>query len=197
MFRQLFWVFILFFVSATAIADTAVAELSQLLGNYKTYQASFTQAPPKSSGRVMMMRPGKFRWETYNPTRQIVIANGDTLWVYDVDLQQATQQRVSSQGGTNPAALLTGNISVLTKRFSVTKIKRNGAIWFQLTPKSTSNTFTLVQMQFSSGKLVNMLVKNNLGQTTRFHFYNIRLNAPLSSQLFIFKPPRGVDVLKQ
>ena len=185
------------------MANTAAVELSQLLGAYKTYQASFKQVTymgkrgrsQKSSGRVMMMRPGKFRWETNSPTKQIVIANGNTLWIYDVELQQATREKLTSQGGVNPAALLTGDVSTLMKNFSVKKIKRKTAGWFQLTPKSSNNSFTLVQMQFSKGCLVSIWVKNNLGQTTRFHFYHIRLNAPLSSKLFIFKPPPGVDVL--
>lgn len=205
MFRKIALLISVVFMTTTAVGASAVNDLSQLLRGYKTYQASFTQVTyfgnsgrsQKSSGRVMMMRPGKFRWETNKPTNQIVIANGNILWIYDVDLQQATRQRISVQGGTNPAALLTGDVSKLTKLFTIKKIKRKGAPWFQLTPKSKGNSFTLVQMQFRKGRLVNMWVKNNLGQSTSFHFYRIRLNVPLSSKLFIFKPPRGVDVLKQ
>lgn len=208
MFRQKFFLTIalLFMVTlAFGATDPVVDELNTLLNAYQTYQANFTQETymegggpaQKSSGRVMMMRPGKFRWETNQPTQQIVIANGDTLWIYDVDLQQATRQTIATQGGVNPAALLTGDVPTLIKQFAITKIKRQGAVWFQLTPKSTDNSFTLVQMQFRQGELVNIRVKNNLGQTSRFHFTGVRLNAHLNPKLFIFTPPKGVDVLKQ
>ena len=213
MFRKgILFLIALFFMSTVAVgkiaavgSTSAADELAQLLGSYSTYQANFTQVTyfgnrngvQKSYGRIMMMRPGKFRWETNKPTRQTIIANGKTLWIYDADLQQATQQTISSQGGTNPAALLSGNVRKLVKRFTIHKIKRRGAIWFQLSPKSRGDSFTLVQMRFRKGRLVDMWVKNNLGQASRFHFYNVRLNARLSANLFIFRPPPGAAILKQ
>ncbi len=144
----------------------------------------------------MMMRPGKFRWEVDSPNKQIIIANGSTLWIYDVDLQQATRQRIS-EGGSNPAVLLTGDVSRVIKQFKITTIKRRSELWYQLTPISSHSSFTLVQMRFQKGGLVDMWVKNNLGQATRFNFYDVKLNVPLSTSLFNFKPPHGVDVLKQ
>ena len=170
MFRKLFLVFVLLFVSSMACASTddAVEQLTQLLNGYNSYQAEFTQltyfgdrgAPQKSAGRVMMLRPGKFRWEIDKPTKQIIIANGNTLWVYDVELQQVTQQQFSKQQGMNPAALLTGDVSALSQQFVITKIHWKGAIWFQLKPKSADSSFTLIQMQFRHDQLVNMQVKN-------------------------------------
>jgi outer membrane lipoprotein-sorting protein len=50
-------------------------------------------------------------------------------------------------------------------------------------------------MHFSQGRLSAIQVKNNLGQTSDFYFSDIHLNASLNPHLFIFKPPKGVDVL--
>ena len=79
--------------------STPAAALSQLLSAYSTYTANFTQQTysnkgaliKRASGRVMLERPGKFRWETKQPLNQVIIANGHYLWVYDVDLMQANQ----------------------------------------------------------------------------------------------------------
>src|ERR1700738_1559929 len=92
------------FQSACAEGD-ASSSLSQSLGNYTTYEANFQQtsygkknhAAQKSHGKVYMMRPGKFRWETTQPYQQTVIANGNTLWIYDVDLRQASQQSAAKR----------------------------------------------------------------------------------------------------
>ena len=119
------------------------------------------------------------------------------MWIYDAELQQATRQTVSDHAATNPAALLSGDVSTLIKQYTIRKINRRGAVWFQLTPKSKGSSFTLVQMQFIKGRLGNMWLKNNLGQASRFHFYNVRVNVPLNENLFIFKLPPGADLLKQ
>ena len=204
MLRRIFCSIVLLCVSTLVLAATPADELTQYLNGYKTYQADFTQMtymgdnrPQKTSGRVMMMRPGKFRWETNRPMKQLVIANGKILWIYDVDLQQATRQKISGQGATNPAALLTGDAAKVIKRYHIKTITLSGSLWYRLTPKSKGGSFTLVQMRFQENKLVAMWVKNNLGQSSLFRFKNVKLNAPLSPKLFIFKPPHGVSVLTQ
>jgi len=206
MIRKLTIFLLCILVSSLGFASSSTAEdLAQLLASYKTFQANFIQltymgnssSPRKTVGRVMMMRPGKFRWETKKPINQTIIANGETLWIYDAELQQATQQTVSNTAATNPAALLSGDVSTLIKQYTISKINRRGAVWFQLTPKSKDSSFTLVQMQFLKGRLENMWLKNNLGQASRFHFYNIHVNVHLNEDLFIFKLPPGADLLKQ
>ena len=195
----------LFVISAFA-KTSAVSQLSALLNRYTTYQANFKQttysqeghATQKSSGRVMMMRPGKFRWETKKPLQQIVIANGRTLWIYDVALEQATKQTLSRKKGVvDPAMLLTGKVSAIMQRFTVTRLtRRDSGFWFQLKPRKKNAPFQLVQMQFKRARLTQIRIKNNLGQTSIFTFTNIRLNRRLNPNLFYFKAPRGVDVLQ-
>ncbi|MFK3617120.1 outer membrane lipoprotein chaperone LolA, partial [Coxiella burnetii] len=108
----------LFSLSGIVSAQSdATTQLSQLLSNFRTYQAKFNQITfdgqdrviQQSHGRVMIMRPGRFRWETDSPTKQIIITNGKTLWVYDVDLSQATQQPLAQKTNINPASLLSGS----------------------------------------------------------------------------------------
>lgn len=191
-------------VMALASDQAAANQLSQLLKSYKTYQADFKQVTyssrnqisQKSSGKLMMLRPGKFRWETNNPTKQIIIANGDTLWVYDIDLQQATKQKINNKNNTNPASLLTGNVSQLLKEFDITKLP-GSQNRFQLKSLNPKNSFQSVEMTFSKNRLTQINVINNLGQKSDFTFSNIRLNKTLNPKLFEFKPPKGVDVLTE
>src|SRR3989338_3432080 len=101
------FLFLLMIFSApifSAQQKTAALELTQLLNGFSTFQAQFTQTTTdvnhqvlqQSSGTMMLMRPGRFRWETQNPTHQIVITDGKTLWIYDVDLKQATKQAIQN-----------------------------------------------------------------------------------------------------
>lgn len=191
--------------SITAMAGQAAAQqLSQLLKRYSTYQANFKQLTyndqnkliQSSHGKLMIKRPGKFRWETSAPTKQIVIANDNTLWVYNVDLMQATKKQLSSHQGIDPATLLSGDVSQLEHQFEVTQLPGKGQI-FQLQARSKNSPFQSVQMQFHQNQLIFIKFKNNLGQTSQFTFSRIRINQQLNPNLFQFKPPRGVDVLKE
>lgn len=202
--RQILFTLFFTVLSASVFAQSAPAanQLAKLLNNYKTYQANFRQVTyagrqqQKSSGKFYLQRPGKFRWEISRPNQQIIIANGQTLWMYEVELQQATKEKIDMKSGRNPAVLLSGNVNKLVKQYEVTRVMIRGKIWYQLKPRSSQSSFILVRMRFSNNRLIAIWVKNNLGQTTLFQFSNIRLNKRLNASLFVFKPPPGVDVLQ-
>jgi len=199
---------VIFLFSCFALATesktvSAATELAQYLNQYMTFQAQFTQQTfdahrrllQRSQGTVMLMRPGRFRWNTMRPSHQIVVTDGKVLWVYDPDLRQATRQLLSSNYD-NPAQLLSGRADVLLKQFQVTVLKkmRNTTV-FQLKPKEKNEPFQLITMIFSDGVLRELHVENSLNQTNLFIFTHVQLNTHLDSNLFYFKPPANIDVL--
>lgn len=196
--------FIVVLFCTSAFAQSDADELAKLLGQYRTYKANFVQAtyyannlrPQKSTGRLYMQRPGKFRWEVDKPMKQTIIANGSTLWVYDVDLQQITKQGISLTQGGNPAVLLSGDVPKLIKNYTVKKVQFEKKTWYKLTPHARGSSFVLVLLRFQNNRLVSIRVQNNLNQISDFYFSNIQLNISLSPSLFNFKPPPGVDVLQ-
>jgi len=181
----------------------AAVKLSELLNQFTTLQAQFKQTTVDASnhllqhsyGRVMIQRPGRFRWETQSPTHQIVITDGKILWVYDVDLKQATKQAIQ-KSAINPAKLLSGNIHDLLKDFTIHLIVHSSAETFQLIPKKLNQQFHSLSMTFVHEKLSNMQIHSTLNQTTTFAFSDVRLNTHLDPLLFEFKAPSGVDVLQ-
>jgi len=206
---QLF-VIVSFFVFQCAFSqtNTAAEQLTVLLQGFRTYQADFTQVTygnnnqvmQRSRGNVMIKRPNGFRWETDTPTKQILITNGVQLWVYDVDLAQVTERPVDDRSNVNPAVLLSGSKKELMQDFSVDMVPQalsgRNHFSFLLRPKKQAS-FKWVQLDFHAGQLVTMKIFNNLGETSIFNFIRIKLNAPLATRLFNFKPPEGVDVVRQ
>ncbi|OGO91888.1 MAG: outer membrane lipoprotein carrier protein LolA [Coxiella sp. RIFCSPHIGHO2_12_FULL_42_15] len=195
-----------FFILSLSYADqSAIDKLSALLNSFSTYQAKFQQHTFSEQGRdiqhsqgsVQIKRPGKFRWKSLVPTQQILLTDGNTLWIYDVDLQQASQQKLSSRVSINPAMLLSGSVKDLSAVFSVSMMGTQKGETFFLTPKKSDLGFKQIVMIFEDHRLVRMRVVNNLSQTSEFDFTNIMLNQPLSDQLFNFIPPKGVDVVAQ
>lgn len=198
--------FLTLFICTAVFAQAPVsasAKLDGLLNQFTTFEANFTQVTTdiqqqimqRSNGRMMMERPGHFRWETQSPSHQIVITNGKKLWVYDVDLKQATEQSTANSP-INPAKLLSGNTDALLQQFSVHMIPHRNIVVFQLIPKQSNQQFRSAAMVFMHDKLHSMQIENNAEQTTVFHFTDVKLNAHLSPNLFEFKAPSGVDVLQ-
>ncbi|MCH9644565.1 MAG: outer membrane lipoprotein chaperone LolA [Gammaproteobacteria bacterium] len=196
----------LFLLPLAVEAQTVAQQLQAQLQRFRTYQADFQQQVydnrqhiiSRASGKMAMKRPGMFRWETYQPSHQIVLTNGVWLWNYNVDLMQATQQKLQKGSRLNAATLLTGNAAKLLQQFSVTQSQRNDSSQiYQLTPKQKNDNFSWIKLSFKNNALVQMQFLNNLDQVSSFDFHDIRLNQSLDDSLFNFKAPKGVDIVKQ
>jgi outer membrane lipoprotein carrier protein len=192
-------VFLCYIFPIMALASTPAQELANLLSNFNSMQANFTQtsASQQTKGQMAIQRPGKFRWQVQKPTQQLIIADGSFLWVYDADLQQATKQKLNYQQTDNPAMLLSGSVADLQKDFIITKPQtKEPGEWFTLKPKSRHGMFQVIQLQFINGILKTMHITDNLGQHSMISFPQMLINPKLDNSLFEFKPGQGVDVVE-
>ncbi len=186
----------------------AEATLASLLQHYQTYSAQFEQRTVSSQGvpvstsqgRVMIKKPDYFFWETLTPNHQQLIGVKNHLWVYDVDLAQATERPVSGPGQMNPADILVGKGDALSHYFvikALPSVAGSHQLQFELTAKDPDATFFVIQLTFKKDRLVQILSDNNLGQTTTFSFSKIVLNQPIPDAQFMFNPNQpGIDILK-
>lgn len=178
------------------------ANLNKLLTNVKSMTADFNQTTKGGakqttfSGSMSVQRPNQFYWETKSPSEQLIVANGNTLWIYDKDLAQATRQPTSNQVGDTPALLLSGNPSQIAQSFNIAQPSA-GKNYYVLTPKSENSGFRNLSISFNGGRPVMMVLNDNLGQTTTIRFSNIKLNQSIPASRFNFTPPQGVDVISQ
>lgn len=176
--------------------------LNNLLTNVRSMSADFSQTTrggarqSNFSGSMSVQRPNQFRWEVKSPSEQLIVASGNTLWVYDKDLAQATRQSTANQVGDTPALLLSGNPAQIAQNFTVTQ-PNAGRNYYVLTPKSSNSSFRNLSISFNGGRPVMMVLNDNLGQTTTIRFSNIRLNPSIAATAFNFTPPSGVDVIEQ
>ncbi len=189
--------------ATAAAADnlTAAKRLNKLLTNTKSMTADFSQSTQGASsgtfkGSMSVQRPNNFRWETKSPSEQLIVANGNSMWIYDKDLEQATKQGVDTQVGNTPALLLSGDPNKIAQNFKITQPYENKN-YYVLYPKSDDASFKNLSVSFSGGKPVMMVLNDTLGQTTSIKFNNIKLNPSLNSSQFKFTPPQGVDVINQ
>lgn len=190
--------------AAPASQQVAVNHLNQLLSNTKSMTANFSQstqggnakANRSFSGTMQVQRPNQFRWQVAGSAAQLIVGNGNTLWVYDKDLNQVTRQKNSNQIGDTPALLLSGNPSTIASSFNVAQPDM-GKNYYVLTPKSSNASFKRLHIAFNAGNPVAMALEDNLGQTTTINFSNIKRNVAISPSQFNFVLPKGADVIDQ
>lgn len=204
--KKLFILLSLLCISAFANADPATT-LTQLLNNIRTMKADFSQtiynksgkAMQQSHGRMVMQRPGQFRWDIKAPVAQLLIANGKRLWIYDPDLEQVTIRSLNRAAGEAPALLLSDANVALAQDFNV-QIPANASSnlqWFLLTPKNKDSMLSQIMLGFSGNQIRAMNLRDHLGNNTVIKFQNIMMNASVSEAVFRFVPPAGVDVIDE
>ncbi len=182
------------------------SELSGLLDKMTTMRAGFTQtiydnngkAVQKSGGQMALQRPGKFRWQVSKPMPQIIIANGEKLWIYDPDLQQVTIRSLKTEAGDAPALLLSQQNTSLEKDYDIQELTNDKSMrWFILKPRKKDNMFASVKMGFQNNQLKEMMLQDQIGHATRVEFAKIEMNVNLPASLFVFKAPSGTDVIDE
>ena len=151
----------------------------------------------ESRGSFSFVRPGKFRWAFSKPYAQLIVGDGEKVWVHDSDLNQVTVRKLSHALGATPAALISGSADV-EKSFDFTDSgDSEGLQWLDAKPKEKDAGFERIRMGFGASGIDAMELVDQFGQTTRLRFTNFERNPKLDPATFRFTPPKGADLLGQ
>lgn len=195
----------LLFAAGAAHAD-AVDALREFTREAKTGRASFTQVvtspdgakKKSSSGSFEFARPNRFRFAYAKPYEQVIVGDGQSVWLHDVDLQQVTVRPMDQALGATPAALLAG--ASLDKDFELkAQPSANGLDWVQAVPRAQgdSASFQSLRVGFKGKALAAIELLDNFGQRSLLTFSDVTPNVALPADAFRFTPPKGVEVLRQ
>jgi outer membrane lipoprotein carrier protein len=148
----------------------------------------------ESRGNFAFLRPGRFRW-TYVKPPQVIVGDGERVWIHDADLNQVTVRKVARVLGSTPAALLAG-ASDIEKSFDLTEAgEKDGLEWLEAKPKEKESGFERIRLGMSASGVDAMELVDHFGQTTVLHFSNMVRNPQFEAGTFRFTPPKGADVL--
>lgn len=183
--------------------------LIQSLEKIETFKAHFSQkirdangsVLSQTQGEMMVKRPGKFYWKSQKPDPVLVVADGNFLWTYDIELSQVTKQKMQEALGKSPAALLAGSINQITKDFTIAYAKKNQCAksaeqCFLLSPKQKDAPFADILLGMAKGAVLEVRMHDPLGQDVHTSFTQAKVNQALNTKLFSFVPPKGVDVIQ-
>ena len=209
--RKVLTAAVLAFASLLAHAD-AVDTLKDFIRDVKTGRAQFTQTVTSpdgakkktSSGSFEFARPNHFRFAYAKPFEQLIVADGQKVWIFDADLNQASSRKFSSALGATPAALLAGGS--LDKDFDLAPVAgkdaakdatKEGLAWVQATPKVKEGAFKSVRVGFRGKELAAIEIIDAFDQRSLLQFSQFTAGVNFPDATFRFTPPAGADVIEQ
>lgn len=211
--------FTLFLIAACAISARAggLESLEVFVKTVKAGRADFTQmvtSPARegqqprvktSSGTFEFSRPSRFKFHYLKPFEQSIVADGQTLWLHDLDLNQVTARKQSAVLGATPAALIAAapDLRALQADFTLADAPdRDGLQWVAATPKAKDGQLATVNVGFRLGgtqlpELAALEILDSFGQRSLLTFKSFEVNPSLPNRTFQFTPPAGTDVIRQ
>ena len=203
-----------FFIAAGAQLAWAdgLQSLESFMARTQSGRADFTQvvtSPAKegkaerkktSSGTFAFQRPGRFKFVYLKPFEQTIVADGKTLWLHDLDLNQVTQRAQAQALGTTPAALLASapDLKALRADFTLESAPaQDGLEWVLATPKAKDGQLQSVRVGFEGDQLAAHDLMDSFGQRSLIPFTALQANPALPASAFQFTPPAGADVVRQ
>ena len=205
--------FATFALSVLALAAHAgpIESLENFIKNAKTGRAEFTQVitgPARegqaartktSSGSFEFQRPSRFRFEYRKPFEQTIVADGQTLWLHDKDLNQVSQRKQAKVLASTPAALIAASpdLETLKRDFELVALPdKDGLQWVQATPRQKEGQLTNMKVGFRGEQLAALDILDSFGQRSVLSFANMQVNAGVNADAFRFTPPKGADVVQ-
>jgi outer membrane lipoprotein carrier protein len=182
----------------------AVDTLRAFIRDVNTGRAQFTQTVTSpdgakkkvSSGSFEFSRPNRFRFAYAKPFEQTIVGDGQKVWIYDADLNQASSRKIGAALGATPAALLAGGS--LEKDFELAALPaKDGLDWAQATPKAKDGAFKSVQVGFRGKELAAIEIIDAFGQRSLLQFKQFTAGVTIAPESFTFTPPAGADVIEQ
>ena len=190
-------------VCSLARAD-GVDTLKEFVREVKTGSASFAQTvtspdgvkKKNSSGTFDFSRPNRFRFAYQKPFEQLIVADGQKVWIYDADLNQASSRKLSAALGNTPAALLAGGS--LEADFDLSAMPaKDGLDWAQALPRTKDGAFQSMRVGFKGKELAVVEIVDSFGQRSTLLFSQFKPNVDVPASSFKFVPPPGADVIEQ
>lgn len=173
------------------------AEVDNLRANFRQVQVDEAGREVQSAAGIFLLdRPDRFRWEYVEPYRQVIVSDGGKFRFYDVDLAQVTVRDVDDSLRATPAQLLAGGAG-LEESFAVQTMPTgdDGLQRVRMIPRADDSDFREIRITLEGDRPVRLELDDQLGQTTRIDFSDIRVNLGIEDDRFHLDLPEGVDVV--
>lgn len=174
------------------------ARITDLVARFsQSYRSGLLGREVTETGTVAIKRPGRMRWDYENPEKKTFVSDGKTFYFH---VPADRQVIVSEQDERRSLAgrLLSGRQG-LSAEFaaSVEATLGGGVVRLKLLPRAEQPDLEVAFVDVEpSGRVISIQIEDLQGNRTRFHFERVRENTGVKDDLFRFRVPDGVEVIR-
>jgi outer membrane lipoprotein carrier protein len=164
------------------------------------YQGGVLRQKTTERGTLMVKRPGRMRWLYTAPEKKEFVSDGEKIYSYIPADRQVILSDVPEGGGDTTAALFLAGRGDISKDFTAALDGQTpGSYRLKLTPKKRQQEFDtlIVQVRKDTLQIESLVAQDRQGGTSTFSFNNLKENVGLKDDRFVFKMPRGVQVIRR
>ncbi|MBI1845370.1 MAG: outer membrane lipoprotein carrier protein LolA [Candidatus Rokubacteria bacterium] len=180
--------------------ETAYGRLGDLRAEFTqtSFNKSLNQTIP-AQGTVYLKKGGKLRWEYSEPSKQEIVSDGKTIWVYTPSLNQVNVGH-APEALSGPAGSFLAGLGKLREHFTVRFLNpasprdADGNVGLDLTPRQPLPTLTrlVLALDPKTWEIRRAIVSDQFENTVTMRFTKMAVNPGLPDALFTFVAPKGV-----
>ncbi len=151
-------------------------------------------------GKLFVKRPDMMRWEYEAPEKQIIMTDGDTLWIYRPADKQVMTGKAPVYFGNGKGATFLSDIRAVRKQFIVSLEKKDDSVFYvlKLLPKEKKFDISVIYLSISKKNfdVVKIASYNAYEDETLIVMGDFQFNQEFDNAIFNFAIPPGIDILK-
>lgn len=191
--------------------DVVVDKIQKKYEEIEDFHADFTQEATvkalntvqKSDGEVWFKKPGKMRWNYYEPYKDQIVSDGRTLWFYNEEEKQVIESPLNQVSETESTSTLLSGLGKIKDLYKTSftesgEFEADGSYLIDLRPKEEGEDYNKVTLAINKNTMmVNTLyLYDPFGNLTKVLLKNVEVDKGVSDSLFDFKAPSGVEIIK-
>ena len=156
-----------------------------------------------ATGKVYIKYPGMMRWEYEKPDRQIIITDGDKLWVYRPQDNQVMTGKAPTFFRDGKGASFLSDIRLIRQKFDIVLEQgppEESDLFHHLILKPREKTLDISEIRLMVSRqtfnVLQVMTLNFYGDETRIDLINFAFDTDIDDSLFSFTIPQGVDVVQ-
>jgi outer membrane lipoprotein carrier protein len=150
------------------------------------------------SGKLLLSRPGRMRWEYSQPQGKLWISDGKTVWMYTpADRRVEKSPFKTSDDLRAPLAFLLGKLHFDKEFRNLVGKPEGSAIRVQAEPRSDSLPYSRVEFVVTAENRIQEVIVTGVDRSVlAYRFEQEKLNPALNGNLFKFQIPAEAELVE-
>jgi outer membrane lipoprotein carrier protein len=182
----------------------ALQERYQRIGDFaadfvQTYRGGVLKTQTQERGTVVVKKPGKMRWVYTSPERKELVSDGRKIYWYVPEDKQVIVNDVPPQDQAATPALFLSGKGDIARDFTASYATGGpaGSVLLKLVPRKPEPEYEylVVALDPASLQIRTLTTRDRQGGESTLTFTSMKENRNPSDKDFVFRIPRGVNVV--